>query len=222
MFEPWAKLLLDQLALRSGEAVLDVACGPGSVSRLAAARVGPTGRVTGCDLSPAMLQLAKAKPTLATSAPVEYIECPADALTVAATAYDVVTCQQGLQFFPDRMAALHEMVRALRGGGRVGIAVWCAIDDCPPFAGLAMAIAEVLGDEVAETYRNGPWGFADGGEVGGLVAAAGFTDVRVERYTLPVVFSGGPAQLLQTLAAASVASMVEQLDESGQRALALQ
>ena len=65
MFEPFAELLLDQVNLLSGEAVLDVACGPGTVARLAALRVGPSGRVTGCDLSPAMLELArsKARPT---------------------------------------------------------------------------------------------------------------------------------------------------------------
>src|SRR5450755_3095606 len=57
MFDPWAELLLDQVSLLSGEAVLDVACGPGTVTRHAARRVGPTGRVTGCDLSPAMLEL---------------------------------------------------------------------------------------------------------------------------------------------------------------------
>ena len=61
LFEPWAGLLLDQLDLRSGQAVLDVACGPGTVTRQAAHRVGRSGRVTGCDLSPSMLELARAK-----------------------------------------------------------------------------------------------------------------------------------------------------------------
>ena len=62
MFDPWADLLLDQMGLMSGQAVLDIACGPGTVSRNAALRVGPSGRVTGCDLSPAMLDLARSNP----------------------------------------------------------------------------------------------------------------------------------------------------------------
>ncbi len=61
LFEPWAQLLLDTLIPEGGQDVLDVACGPGTVTRLAAQRVGPSGRVTGCDLSPAMLDLARAK-----------------------------------------------------------------------------------------------------------------------------------------------------------------
>ena len=51
LFEPWARLLLDKMHPESGQAVLDVACGPGTVTRLVAQSVGPSGRVTGCDLS---------------------------------------------------------------------------------------------------------------------------------------------------------------------------
>ena len=117
LFEPWAKLLLDELKPRSGQALLDVACGPGTVTRHAARRVGPSGRVTGCDLSPAMLELARSKISLDASAPIDYLECPADSLSVPDDAFDLVTCQQGMQFFPNRPAALQDMRRVLRPGG---------------------------------------------------------------------------------------------------------
>jgi ubiquinone/menaquinone biosynthesis C-methylase UbiE len=126
-FEPWARLLLDKLAPEPGQTVLDVACGPGTVTRLAAQRVGPKGHVTGCDFSPAMLELAHSKSSIDASAPIDYLECPANALGVPDDAFDLVTCQQGLQFFPNRDAALAEMRRVLRPGGKLGIAVWCAI-----------------------------------------------------------------------------------------------
>src|SRR6185369_1286568 len=93
LFEPWARLLLDQAGAGPGDELLDVACGPGTVARLAAALVGPGGRVTGCDVSPAMLAVARSKP--GTGAPLDYVECPADALAVPAAAYDVVTCPAG-------------------------------------------------------------------------------------------------------------------------------
>src|SRR5215470_19346326 len=83
MFEPWARELLGELAVEPGEAVLDVACGPGTVTRLAAALSGPTGRVTGCDLSPAMLAIAGSREPVADGAPIDYVETPADRLPVA-------------------------------------------------------------------------------------------------------------------------------------------
>ena len=204
LFEPWAKLLLDELKPRSGQALLDVACGPGTVTRHAARRVGPSGRVTGCDLSPAMLELARSKISLDASAPIDYLECPADSLSVPDDAFDLVTCQQGMQFFPNRPAALQDMRRVLRPGGRLGIAVWCAIEDCPPFAALANALGQVLGTQTADAYKAGPWGFADSASLA----------------RLPVVFEGGPGQLQLTLRAASVATTLAQLTEMDQSALA--
>jgi ubiquinone/menaquinone biosynthesis C-methylase UbiE len=220
LFDPWAKFLLDTLQLQSGQAVLDVACGPGTVTRLAAIRVGTSGRVTGCDLSPAMLDLARERFTPEVSAPIEYVECPADSLGVADEAFDVVTCQQGLQFFPDQPAALAEMRRALRPGGRLGVATWCSIADCPPFAALANALGQVLGGDTAKSYESGPWGFSDSDELARLVTDSGFTDVHVSKYELPLVFEGGPSQLLLTLRAASVAAAVAELPEASYAALA--
>jgi ubiquinone/menaquinone biosynthesis C-methylase UbiE len=214
MFEPWGRELLDELAVEPGEAVLDVACGPGTVTRLAAARTGPTGRVTGCDLSPAMLAIAAGSPPAANAAPVEYVEAPADRLPVADASFDVAACQQGLQFFPDRLAALAEMRRALRPGGRIGIAVWKRITECPPFAVLSEAIKEVAGDELAERYANGPWGLPLAHDLRTLLERAGFEDVRVAERLLPVTFEGGPTQLAATLAAAGVARELEELSQS--------
>jgi SAM-dependent methyltransferase len=219
MFDPWAALLLDQMDLHSGQTVLDVACGPGTVTRRAALLVGPSGHVTGCDLSPAMLEIARSKVSDEDSAPIEYLQCSADSLRVHDDALDVVTCQQGLQFFPDRPAALAEMRRALRPGGRLGVAIWCAIEDCPPFAALRDALALVLGAETADAYESGPWGFGSSDSLAQLVTDSGFTNVNVRRFELPLVFEGGPDQLLQTLRAASVATIVAQLSESDQSAL---
>jgi SAM-dependent methyltransferase len=215
LFNPWADLLLDEVGVAPGWAVLDVACGPGTVSRLAAGRVGPAGRVTGCDLSPAMLALAQTKPPVAGGGPITYRQCPADALDVADCTFDVVLCQQGLQFFPDRVAALAEMRRSLKADGRVGVAVWCAIEECPPFEGVALALGDILGEECELAYRNGPWGLADAGQLARLFGAAGFRDVDLRRHTLPVVFDGGPAQLLATLPHTSIASQMAALDERG-------
>lgn len=210
VFVPWAKLVVDLLEIAPGEAVLDVACGPGSVARVAAGRVGTAGRVTACDLSPAMLAVGRSKPPVDCGAEITYLEGPADRLPVEDAAFDVIVCQQGLQFFPDRVAAVAEMFRALRPGGRVGVAVWTEIERSPVWSALADAIEEVAGEELAKRYRGGPWGFPGGEQLVTLLEDAGFHDVRVSKSVLPVTFEQGPGQAAATLAASGIAEQVDQ------------
>ncbi len=213
LFVPWADLLLDRLGVVPGQSVVDIACGPGTVSRLAAARVGPQGRVVGCDLSPAMLEIARDLPPVPGGMNLEFRLAPAEALGLPAGLADVVTCQQGLQFFRDRSGALREARRVARPGARVGYAVWAAIDDCPPFAAIAAGIESVLGAESAELYRSGPWGMTDPDELSGLFDRSGFTDVTVEHLELPLVFDGGPRQLVASLAVSAMAPQLAATDE---------
>ncbi len=217
LFGPFADVLLDEVGVSPGLAVLDVACGPGTVARRVAQRLGPSGRVTACDLSPAMLELAATTPAPHGTAPIAYQHCPADDLAVPDGAFDIVLCQQGLQFFPDRLGALAEMRRALKPGGRAGVAVWCAIEECPLWDALASVIGDVLGKEAEMGFRSGPWGLPEADELARLFAAADFTDVAVTRRALPVVFEGGPAQLAATLPTTSVGPQIAALD-AGRRA----
>jgi ubiquinone/menaquinone biosynthesis C-methylase UbiE len=218
MFTPGAELLVNTLEISDGEAVLDVACGPGSVTRIIAQRVGPGGRAVGCDLSPTMIALARTKPEPANGAPIEYLEGGADALPVGDGEFDAVACQHGLQFFPDRGAALAEMSRALRPGGRVGIAVWSDIERSRPFHALAQALEEVAGVEVMEQYLAGPYGLTDASALQALLEDAGFEFVDVVPRALPVTFDGGPKQLVTTLAVTPLAERLTPNDHTRLRA----
>jgi ubiquinone/menaquinone biosynthesis C-methylase UbiE len=219
IFEPWGHALLDHVGVERGDAVLDVACGPGSVTRLAASRAGSDGRVLGCDHSMAMLAIARSKALPVDGAPIEYVEAPAEELPAPDASFDVAVCQQGLQFFPDRLSALVEMRRVLRVGGRVGVAVWAEIERCPPFAALDGAIRRVVGSETGDRYRGGPWGLSNRDELRELLQRAGFRDVRVIRGELPVIFEGGPDQLARTLAAAGIAGELSALSAHDRRRL---
>jgi ubiquinone/menaquinone biosynthesis C-methylase UbiE len=115
---PWAPLLVDAANLALDERVLDVACGTGVVTRIAAKRVGPTGRVVGVDLNPGMIAVAQSLPAPA-GARIEWLERSALDLRLEDASFDVVLCQQGLQFFPDKVVALREMHRVLNHGGRL-------------------------------------------------------------------------------------------------------
>ena len=121
IFGPWADLLIKAADIHEGDSVLDVASGPGTVARLAATHVGASGRVVGADIALPMLEIARAKPSMPGAAPIAYVESPAAPLTVESGSFDKVLCQQGLQFFPDRLAAVKEMRRALRPGGIAAI-----------------------------------------------------------------------------------------------------
>lgn len=199
LFTPWGRALVDQLKISAGDVVADVACGPGSVTRIAAEAAGADGRVFGLDISAGMLEVARAKPVLEDAAEIEYLQAPADALPLEDESVDAVLCQQGLQFFPDRVAALREMHRITRPGARLGVAVWTNIESTPPFHAIATALADVCGEEVAERYRGGPWGFPDAAALADLVREAGFQDARVETRELPLIIPGGVEQMYATL-----------------------
>ena len=119
IFAAWADDLVEVAALQPSERVLDIACGTGIVARTAARKLGSGGRVVGLDLSAPMLAVARTAAT-AEGMTVEWREGSAAKLPLPDGAFDIVFCQQGLQFFPDRPAALREMFRVLSPRGTLG------------------------------------------------------------------------------------------------------
>jgi ubiquinone/menaquinone biosynthesis C-methylase UbiE len=175
IFAPWVSALLDLVAPQPGERVLDVACGTGVVARHAMSQVGARGRVVGLDLNPNMLAIARA------CAPaVEWREGNAIALPFAAHAFDVVVCQQGLQFFPDSGMALREGHRILVPGGRLALAVWCAIESSPGHHALAQGLERYVGAEAA-ALMSAVFRLGDARTLQTVLEMAGFRKVRVRR-----------------------------------------
>jgi len=127
LFHEWACDLVETAAVQAGERVLDVACGTGVVARVAASRVGKAGHVVGVDVNEGMLGMARTvPPSLGTT--ITWQQGDAAALPLPNAAFDVVLCQQGLQYFPQREAALREMARVLVPGGRLALSVWRPIE----------------------------------------------------------------------------------------------
>jgi ubiquinone/menaquinone biosynthesis C-methylase UbiE len=113
----WATALLEVSGMSGGERVLDVACGTGIVTRRASELVGPEGFVAGLDVNPAMLAVARSvSPTS-----IEWHESSAESIPCPDASFDVVTCSLGLQFVPDRSAAMREIRRVLADAGGGGI-----------------------------------------------------------------------------------------------------
>jgi SAM-dependent methyltransferase len=217
IFGPWAENLLDLVEPKLGERVLDLACGTGILARLVAQRIGKGGRVVGLDLNQGMLAVAR---SIAPADPVEWQEASALSLPFEPGSFDVVVCQQGLQFFPDRPLALAEMRRVLRPGGRVGISTWRGIAQAPGFAVLAAAVSEEFGGDTAAPLR-GPFGLADESMLRGLLVDAGFRDVSIRSAVRTLEFPSIDAFAIRYLSASPLAGVVAQLhDEAREQLLA--
>ena len=220
MFAPWAPHVVDLALVRPDARVLDVACGTGVVARLAAERAAPGGRVTGLDFNAAMLAVARSAPA-PRGAPVEWVEGDALELPFAGAAFDAVTCQHGLQQFPDRARALGEMRRVLTPGGRLAACVWARLDGSPGMHALVDALERHVGAAAADN-RRAPFRLADGGELRALVEAAGFREVHVETRVETARFADAaalveaqlaatPAATLSGLTAEAVAKVIEEV-----------
>jgi SAM-dependent methyltransferase len=163
---------------------------------VAAASAGQAGRVVGVDVSPAMLTIAREWPPEPGAAAIEYLEASATAMPVPDAAFDVVYCQQGLQHMSDPMAALREMRRVLKPGGRAGLAVWVK----SPF-GLFREVVASLGLAIDGPQ---PSDFGrDAEQFASALAEAGFVEVHTQQAELVSVLEGGIPQALQVAAATS-------------------
>jgi len=111
-----------RLALKPGETVLDLGSGPGLDALLAAKQVGPTGRVIGVDMTPEMLERARATAARAGVAHVEFRQGRLEALPVEDASVDAVTSNCVINLVPDKAAVFREVARVLRPGGRVVVA----------------------------------------------------------------------------------------------------
>jgi SAM-dependent methyltransferase len=178
------------------------------VARVAAERAGAEGSVAGVDINPGMLAVARS--TLAGGAPVSWHEAAADALPFPDGAFDLVLCQLGLQFFPDRPGALREMRRVLAPSGRTLVLVPGPAPEI--FAILEEALDAHFTPEVAAFVRV-VFSLHEPDELRGLMAGAGFRrfDARAHGKTLQLP---SPEEFLwQYVSSTPLATAVAGLDD---------
>ena len=213
VFGPWAKDLLDTAALGPGMRVLDVACGTGIVARLAAPQVGPTGQVVGLDTNEAMLAVARAQ-VQPTGAHVEWRQGDAIKLPLRDGEFDTVLCQHGLQYVPDRLAALREMKRVLASGARLGLSVFSQSIGYQIFENTA---AQFVGEKAATIMRE-PFALADLDELSGLLRMAELSIVEMRTKTLPARFASA-ADFIDYQLGGRLANAVSTLSDETRAAL---
>ena len=183
MFAPFVKDLLADAAPQTGECVLDLACGTGIVARHLASHVVPHGSVDALDLNHDMLTVAR---ETARRAGVSCIfhHGRMEQLPFASATYDLVTCQQGLQFVSDRAAAVGEMHRVLRPNGRAVVSCWSSIEHHP----LSRIVADVMERSGGGTQMQQAFALGRAEQLRGLFETAGFLTVDLRTVTRPVRF----------------------------------
>lgn len=199
LFRPLAELTFESVSLDKGERVLDAACGTGIVTRVAMERFTGIRKVVGVDLNPGMLEVARAN-TPKTDTPVEWRQGDICALPFPDGGFDVVLCQQSLQFIPDKGAALREMRRMLAEAGRLIFTVWI---ESPYHTALADALTRHVNAEAAKGCLS-PYALHDAEVVRKLVSDAGFR--KIDMKVLEVMIRVSPSSadsLFETIAARS-------------------
>lgn len=191
IFEPWSHSTVAVAEPQRGEHALDVACGTGIVARRVASYVGSQGKVVGIDSDRDMITTARSLPAHAGRA-IEWVEGDAQWLPFADATFDMVLCQGGLQFISDRSAALREMRRVLKPGGRMVLMLFREIQYAPGFALLAETVAPYVEARMLKSIVT-PFSLGKTDEVQELVEQAGFQQVSIRQETKKTRFSSAEA-----------------------------
>lgn len=215
---PFSVELLSAAALQPGEAVLDVACGTGLVTRLAAAAVGPAGSIAGVDVAPDMIHAAAAVEQLE-GAPIEWRHADAASLPFQDQSFDVVLCQMGLMFIEDKSAAVAEMLRVLVPGGRVVVNTPGRIQ--PLFENLERAIVDHINTELGVFVR-AVFSMNDPVELGELLSQAGFVNIETTENLVQLDLPAPAEFLWNYVNATPMARLVHQAPDAAKAAMEAQ
>lgn len=148
LFGQWPDQVLRIAGVARGMSVLDVGCGTGVVARATLDRVGASGAVTGLDLNPGMLDVARGQ----TSA-VSWVQGGAEEMPFDDDVFDAVVSQFALMFFADRGAALKEMSRVAHAEAPVAVVTWAGLDTTPGYVAMVDLLERLFGSARADALR---------------------------------------------------------------------
>lgn len=188
MLEPLTRATMNDLDLQSGERLLDLACGTGVVARRVAPLLGGQGTIVAVDANAQMLAKARSLPT-PPGAPIEWLNGDAQALDLPDASFDVVICQQGLQYFSNPKAAVRECRRTLTDGGRVFLSTWRSLEHAPLFEALVETETRHL-RTLGVSYEElaAPFSMDSADESRALLETAGFAQITIREIPVEVRF----------------------------------
>ena len=176
LFEPYARDLAARMPAGDGVRVLELACGTGRVTRRLREALPETATLHATDLNEPMVDYARAvvaEPGIAWQA------ADAQALPFPDESFDVVVCQFGLMFLPDKVQGLREARRVLTPRGLFVASVWEPVDVHAHMRAIAAALGELFPDSPPQ-FIDVPHGYNDHDRIRADFAAAGWNDVEIE------------------------------------------
>jgi ubiquinone/menaquinone biosynthesis C-methylase UbiE len=178
LFEPYALDLADRLAKKEPTAVLETAAGTGILTRAVTSRLPANARIVATDLNQSMLDHARMQ--FSQNDRVEWRQADALALPFPDQSFDVVACQFGAMFFPDKLKGFREALRVLKPGGHFFFSVWDRISENDFADVVTEELAAVFPDDPPRFMARTPHGYHDVEQIRRDLKAAGFDNVSVE------------------------------------------
>jgi len=174
LFAQWPQHVLAAAGVSPDDRVLDVACGTGVLAREAARLVGPRGSVVGVDINEGMLAVARSRSEAAS-----WVIGAAETLPFLDNSFDRAVSQFGLMFFEDQAKGVAEMLRVVRPGGSIAVAVWAPLALLPGYAVAADLLRELFGAEAAQSIIT-PFAFGEEAYLQALFEEAGAGSARID------------------------------------------
>jgi SAM-dependent methyltransferase len=173
IFEPYAVDIAQRVAQRQPSTVLEIAAGTGVVTRQLAKVLPSTTSIVASDLNPAMIEHAA---SIGTTHPVEWCQGDAMNLPFPDESFDVVVCQFGAMFFPDKPKAFSEAKRVLRDGGTFIFSVWDKIEENEFSDVITNALATLFPEDPPRFLARTPHGYYDRSTIEQNLRAGGFVE----------------------------------------------
>lgn len=195
---PVSAWMIERLSLQPGQVVLELAAGPGDTGFMAAELVAPGGRLICSDGAPEMLEVARGRAEHQGLDSVEFKQLELEWIDLDTASVDAALCRWGLMFALDRSAALKEIRRVLRPGGRLALAVWDTPEANPWATIPTRALVELGHAEPPDPSAPGMFVLGDPGRVRELLQGAGFAEIEVEALELGRAWPGVDEYLAET------------------------
>jgi SAM-dependent methyltransferase len=180
LFEPYAQVIAERAALLQPGRILETAAGTGIVTR-ALHKGAPQAQIVATDVNPAMLAVAAQK---LRSDSVSFQPADAQNLPFDDESFDLVVCQFGVMFYPDKVRAHQEARRVLRSNGHYLLVSFDRLDRNPVPHAAGTAVAALFPDDPPVYMERGPFSYADPALIRGDLLAAGFTRIQLETVAL--------------------------------------